>query len=130
MDLGTLPTTQEIVAISQKFTAASARPSETTTNCLDGVVGAVRQASCYQDSFDYLHAATHLLLKIARAHCLTDANKRTAWHTSMGYLLQFRLKVEATEADAAQFVIDVVEKGTTDEDAIEWFAQRLSSTML
>lgn len=72
-------------------------------------------------SLDPIHVASSLLYYIVKRHCFTDGNKRVAWAVAVDYLLRHNLAITATEDEAADFVLAVVENKHTAQSVIEWF---------
>jgi death-on-curing protein len=65
---------------------------------------------------------------IARNHPFVDGNKRTAFVTSVTFLLRNGLDIDATEPDAALTFIALASGKLTEEELASWFRQRLVET--
>jgi death-on-curing protein len=118
----------DVVDIRQRLVDAHDSSERTSrggdAECVEGSMQAALQGAYYtsvDNRPDHIHVASFLLYYIARRHCFTDGNKRTAWAVAVDYFLRQGLMIVADQMDAAQMVEDVVAGIVTKEGVILWF---------
>ncbi len=105
------------------------RESGDTAGCVDGALGAAWNAVSYQDvdAQDVLVFAGYALFYLATKNCFTDGNKRTALATALEILASVSLRVEATEDDQVNYMLDVASGKVESAGAVVlWLAPRLA----
>ncbi len=122
-------TAKDIVSIRQDLVdshPASERTSRAIDEpCVESAMQTALQGAYYlstDGTLDDIHIAGLLLYHIAKLHCFTDGNKRVAWSVAVDYLLRQRLRICATQDEAAQLVEDVCNPlvNKSSRDVIEW----------
>lgn len=95
--------------------------------CVEASIGAAWMAEQYneeeeEDRTDGLRFAACLLVYLASNHCFSNGNKRAAWLASQRILLELGLSLDVSEQQAAQFVLDMVERHMEPEAVALWLA--------
>jgi death-on-curing family protein len=109
---------------SMKGTTGLAVERDSDRGCIDGAIGAAMHAAYYTSdngTIDAIHVAAYLLYYIVSKHCLADGNKRTAWLTSVDFLLSHGLVVCATDDDVFHFVSNVADNSLSRDQVLEWY---------
>jgi death-on-curing protein len=109
--------------------ARNQSPTPAREGCLESSVGAARSAGAYasEDEADEgLVFAAAILLYLTKNHCFGDGNKRVAWAAVVEVLLVLGLTVDATEIEAADFVLDLAARERPAiQDVLAWLTPRL-----
>jgi death on curing protein len=74
---------------------------------------------------DQLVYVSHLIRSLVQNHPFVDGNKRVGWYAVVYSLGLEQVTIDATNEEAAQFVIDIAEKKMTPNDICTWIAPRL-----
>ncbi len=84
---------------------------ELLADCVERSVGAAANAVLYADdeSLPFVTMAAYLLVYLAHNHCFQDGNKRVAWMALVDCLLANGFDVVATQQEAIDLVLDVVQ---------------------
>lgn len=59
------------------------------------------------------------------AHCFVDGNKRVAWASAMVVLAGLRLTLSASEDEAYDFMMGMIENHLDHDEILDWIADRL-----
>jgi len=97
-------------------------------DCTRGRFGSAWTAELYDDDEhkeEGLSFACALLVHIAKGHCLTDGNKRLAWISFALVLTQLGLELEASEDEAADFLLKILSESLEYTDVCRWASERL-----
>jgi death-on-curing protein len=102
--------------------------SPPTEGCIEGCLGNAWSAKVYteeEDQYSLIFVA-YLLFYLAKNHCFIDGNKRVAWMAAMDVLMRYNLTINATDDEAVQFVLDIVENKISDGNKVaDWLADRV-----
>lgn len=123
-------TTDRVLEIYQQTMARFAQPVvQPKPGCAEGVLGNAWSGELYQESRDLrpgLFFAAAVLVYLAKGHCFSDGNKRVAWLTLLDALSALGLDLEATEDDAADFVLEIAASPKPRvDDVLRWLAARV-----
>ena len=135
MEPETLPSRDDVIRIYEDRLRRDGEPNvgslaQPNFDCLDGVLAATEMYAAWGDGIDQLHVAACLLCKLARRHCLPNANKRTAWDSAMRVLIGEGLTVDESPEVVSAFVTRIVVERLESSDVVKWMAERLSAAEL
>ena len=111
------------------------KPSPPRQDCIDGSIGGAYTAGLYTAKSDppdpvaiALPFAGYLLFYLAKNSCFVDGNKRVAWTSAMEILYRFGLTLTATQEEAEELVLGVVEKRIDNgSDVVLWLEKHLTA---
>lgn len=118
----------------RRYGGKSSPPHE---GCIDGSVGGAYTAGLYSAKNDppaaleiALAFAGYLLFYLAKNSCFVDGNKRVAWTSAMHILGYFGLTLTATQEEAEELVLGIVEKRVeSGADVVRWLERYLIDIM-
>jgi death-on-curing protein len=98
-------------------------------SCVEAALGGAYSAELYTEGRRHARAglpfAAYVLVYLAKRHCFTDGNKRTAWASAADILAAMGLGVTATTDEAVDLVEGVITGGQDGADVARWLASRL-----
>jgi len=96
--------------------------------CVESSLDAATNATLYgalPDAPDSVSLAVHALFYLAKNHCFPDGNKRIAWATFIDLLREAHLRVDATEDEGTEFVLQLAGGNNRPDAIFSWAAPRL-----
>lgn len=101
------------------------------SGCVESSLGAAWSAECYsvpEAEMPGLCFAGHVLFYLAKNHCFVDGNKRIAWACCMEALRNLGLTILATDDEAEDFCVGMLDGSSAIEkasDVFNWLVPRL-----
>ena len=102
--------------------------TEKAQDCVRGILGNAWSAALYREPEEATQGLCFtccLLTYLTKGHCFIDGNKRVGWLAATEILAGFRLTIVATEDEAYDLVLKIVEEDLDPDFVVDWVAERL-----
>jgi death on curing protein len=86
---------------------------------LESTLSKPKNLYCYEDSVDLFNLAASYGYGLVKNHCFIDGNKRVAFIAVYTFLSINGIELDATEADTANFFLDLAASVETQEQCME-----------
>ncbi|MEO0014156.1 MAG: hypothetical protein RLZZ535_2545 [Cyanobacteriota bacterium] len=111
---------QDVRAIHGEILAESGGDSGILSDgALESTLNKPKNLYCYKDGVDLFDLAASYGYGLIKNHCFIDGNKRVALIAVYTFLSINEIELDATEADAANFFLDLAASVETQEQCME-----------